>query len=248
MPLERKLVNLIFRDNSNRPELEPLCGEVLKHFQLPQRSLICIFDDEERPVFLDSLSLGMNYCGFFVPVRKFGRCFQWPQPILNHAYNSDWLDPEPKGWRCDVVIYLWDRTCNNSIGTVITFAHELQHFMQYGHNYKTWRADGLVKEVYPGEPMAPWRLPCEYEAQLISKRVANGILGVDVVTNYAEQKIQEENDPEKWSFFQGLDPEESFNLLDRTKPWVNEYREVLKERFPAQSSEAPDFIKDNWWE
>jgi hypothetical protein len=45
-----------------------------------------------------------------------------------------------------------------------------------------------------------------------------------------------------------LNPEESFDLLEQTKPWVIVYREVLRERFPADSSKEPDFTKDNWWE
>ncbi|MGA2352064.1 MAG: hypothetical protein ABSF70_16635 [Terracidiphilus sp.] len=235
---------LIFRDLSKQSELEPLCRMVLDKFQLPQRSLICIFDEDERPEF--TRYFGEGFCGFFAPVRQFGlRGLQWPQKILNHVWISD-------GWGhsfgCDAVIYLRYRTCASPIGAVITFAHELQHFMQYGFSYRAWRAVGRVKEVYAGEPLAPWRFPCEYEAQLVSKRVANEIPGVDVVMSYAEQKTQEENDPEKWRFFKGLDPEEPFDLLERTKPLVNKYREILMEKFPARNNDEPDFTKDNWWE
>jgi len=120
--------------------------------------------------------------------------------------------------------------------------------MQYGFSYKAWRAERLVTEVYTGGALAPWCFPTENETQLVSRRVAERVLGVGVVAGYAKKHIQEENSPEKWRFFLGLDPEESFDLLERTRPWVSEYREALKERFPASSREEPDFAKDNWWE
>jgi hypothetical protein len=110
------------------------------------------------------------------------------------------------------------------------------------------RAECLVREVYTGEPLALWRLPCEHEAQLVAKKMAEEVHGKDKVLRYTEQQIEKGNDPEKWNFFRGLDLAESFELLERTKPWVNKYREVLKERFPADSSEEPDFTKNNWWE
>jgi hypothetical protein len=107
----------------------------------------------------------------------------------------------------------------------------------------------LVRIVYLGEPLAGWRLPCEHEAHLVSKKVvsASDVLGREVVMSYAEQQGKG-NDPEKWNFFKGLDLEESFDVLERLKPWVNEYKEALKERFHANSSEEPYFTKDNWWE
>jgi hypothetical protein len=120
--------------------------------------------------------------------------------------------------------------------------------MQYGFNYKVRQAVSLIQVIYIGEPMVPWRLPCEYEAQLISKKVAISILGDKVVLTFAEQKIMSGNDPEKWRFFMGLDLDESFDLLERTKPWVNKYRQELIEKFPTNNSEEPDFTKDNWWE
>jgi len=118
--------------------------------------------------------------------------------------------------------------------------------MQYGFSYKAWWAEGLVREV--GEPLDQWRFPSEHEAQLVSKKVAEEVFGGDVIRDYAEKQIQEKNDPEKWKFFLGLDPKESFDLLEQTKPWANEYREALKEKFPAYNSEEADFTKDKWWE
>jgi hypothetical protein len=118
--------------------------------------------------------------------------------------------------------------------------------MQYGFYYKAWRAEHRIKCVFTDGPAAPWSFPSEYEAQLVSKKVANLVLGADLVFDYAEKHVRENNDSEKWEFFKGLDPKESFDLIERINPWVNKYREVLKEQFPAYNSEEPDFEKAKW--
>jgi len=237
------LIEMIFRDDSRQPELEPLCRKVLEKFQLPQRSLICIFDDVDyRQAYNGSPDLGNEYRGFLRPLREQGSSnVFWPRDIVRLLKND-------RGILYDAMIYLRQRTCQSQVGVVITFTHELQHFMQYGFSYKVWRAVGSVKKVYAGEPLAPWCLPCENEAQLVSKQIACEVLGHEMVLSYAEQQIENGNDPEKWRFFKKMDLEESFDLLEQTKPWVNTYREALKVRFPADSSEEPDFTKDNWWE
>jgi hypothetical protein len=244
MPIDPKLIELVFRDTSRKLELEPLCRRVIEGSDFPQYSLGAIFDDEERPEFTQYF--GESFCGFFTPVRQFGtQCIRWPQDILNHVWVSEGLGCD---WKYDAVIYIRCRTCESRIGAVITFAHELQHFKQYGLSYKVWRAEGLCKQVYSGAPLAPWRFPSEFEAQLASQRIAREVLGDEIVMGYAEQKIEEKSDPDKWRFFQGLDPDESFDFLERTKPWVSDYRDALRRRFPARSNKDPDFAKDNWWD
>jgi hypothetical protein len=71
----------------------------------------------------------------------------------------------------------------------------------------------MVREV-SAEPLAPWRFPSEHEAQLVAKRKAEEVFGGDVIRAYAEKQIQETNDPEKWRFFQELDPAEPRDLLE----------------------------------
>jgi hypothetical protein len=130
--MKQKLIELIFRDGSKKPALEPLCQRVLEKYQLPQHSLICIFDDKERPEFIASDKYGENLCGLFEPVRKF------------HSECPDDLDEYVlvnERFLCDVVIYMRCRTCHSPAGMVITFAHELQYFMQYGCKSKVYQAN-----------------------------------------------------------------------------------------------------------
>jgi hypothetical protein len=132
MQIDQKKIELIFRDSSKQPKLKPLCWKILEHFQLPQHSLICIFDDEECPEFTDPSSYGENLCGLFEHVREF------------HSECPDDLDEyvlENERFLCDVVIYLCYRTCHSPAGMTITFAHELHHFMQYGCEPKAYQAN-----------------------------------------------------------------------------------------------------------
>jgi hypothetical protein len=223
--------------------LEPLCRKVLEHFQLPNLSLICIFDDEERPEFTASDKYGENLCGiFFEYVRDFRQAC--PDDLDEYVWKEE-------RFLCDVVIYLRYRTCLSLTGMTITFAHELQHFMQLGFNYKAFRANCLLLHYlrcWKKDQRPLWKFPHEYEAPLVSKRVSELVLTRDMVSSYTEQKIEEKNDLEKWRFFQGLDAAESFDLLERTKPLVNQYREELKENFRTTNTKEPDFTKENWWE
>jgi len=125
---------LLFRDSQRRPALEPLCQKVIASFQLSDRSLICIFDDEERSEFVESPYLGPTFCGFFAPVRECGKGpMPWPQQILDHIWMPYGIGHD---WAADALIYLRSRTCESVFGAAITFAHELTHFKQYGLQYK----------------------------------------------------------------------------------------------------------------
>ncbi|MGA2572209.1 MAG: hypothetical protein ABSF23_17010 [Terracidiphilus sp.] len=124
----------------------------------------------------------------------------------------------------------------------------MTHFKQYGLQYKAWQAERRIKEVYTGEPMAPWLLPAEYEAQLSSRRVAEAILGKDQVAAYAKNQIERGSDPNKWEFFLALDTQQPFNLFERVDIWVREYKTILSEKFPKEREEDPDFTKASWWE
>jgi len=234
---------LDFSYGSNETELEPLCLKALGCFRLPQLSLICIFDNVERPEF--TRCFGEGWYGFFFPTRfpTLDAGFSLPSDIIQRLRDS-------QDKKYDILIYLTHRVCQSTTGTVITLAHELQHFMQFGFSYKVWTTNSAIRQIRTevDSNSLPWSLPAEYEAVLASRKVSEAVLGKDTVICYAEQQKEaaqhknEWSESEKWSFFLGLDPLESFDLLEQTKSWVNEYKDTLKERFPA------DFIKNNWWE
>lgn len=240
-----------FFDEERKIALEPLCSKVIERFELPNYSVACIFDDREREAFSNAPEFGEYLCGFFRPVRAFGTgSMNWPQEILEILRRVD--QPFVYGkdyWLFDTVIYVRRRICQSEVGAMITFAHELTHLIQYGFHRKIRLAEKRVFcGVYDGPPMAPWLLPTEHDAQLNSKRVADVILGGDRIEAYAAEQIEQEFDPEKWRFFLELDIQESFDLTREVDNWVRKYKAALIERFPAASSEEPDFTRDNWWE
>lgn len=100
------------------------------------------------------------------------------------------------------MIYLCGRACATAIGNLITLAHELQHFSQYGRN-RAVRETTLSK---------PWYLPSEREAMIASKRVAEGLFGRDAVARFAETRIVAGDDPQRWEFFLTLSASETLNF------------------------------------
>jgi hypothetical protein len=230
---------LIFLDDSKKTELESACKEVLKYFKLPEQKLIAIFDDKERQEFtVFTPKLGSEFCGFFrADLYGMRPC---PQDILNQLWSD-----QGREWRCDVFIYLRSRTCQSPTGVAITFAHELQHFMQYGFSRKVWQASRDLQCVVSG---FPWDFPHEREALIVSRSKAEEVCERDEVLRYAEAQRKLGSDSEKWEFFLGPETEKPFNFLQATIPLVNQHKEALKERFPLNGEERPDYAKENWWE
>jgi hypothetical protein len=243
-----------FLDPSKESELWPKCQSVLNHehfrYKLPQKSLACIFDNEERSYFTNPQRLGKNFCGFTTQVcePKFSTDMpNWPPEILRCVSDGS-------KYFCDVTVYLRNRTCQSQTGTVITFAHELQHFTQYGNSRKAWLANRHLQRIYRlcQQRVPPWHFPYEYEALLVSKQVAEEVLSPGEVRDYTEQECEHEQierveDLKKWEFFLRLDVREEYDLLEKTKIEVRKCRDYLEEYCQTDNSDAPDYSKDEWW-
>jgi hypothetical protein len=98
----------------------------------------------------------------------------------------------------------------------------------------------------------PWDIPIEHEAQLNSRRIAIELLGEDVVNAHATSKIQDNYDPDKWRFFQGLAGASTYDLLAATKPWVDRYRTGMQDLNQnidrdIKPEQHIDFLKPDWW-
>jgi len=231
---------LIFLDGSKKAELEPLCEEVLKRFELPRQKLIAIFDDKERQeLTVFTPALGKEFCGFF-------RWYLYGmQPFPREITDRLWSNQDGK-WRCDVLIYLRSRTCQSPTGMAITLAHELQHFMQYGFSRKVWQASHDLRQIVGGN--LPWHFPDERDAMIVSRITAEEVCGKNEVRSYADQQIELDRNAPKWEFFFGPETAKLSNILQLTIPLVNDHREALKEKFPLNGKERPDYTKERWWE
>ena len=47
----------------------------------------------------------------------------------------------------DELIYLHGSTCASEVGLTMTFAHELQHFVQHGNMLTLWAANTLIPQL-----------------------------------------------------------------------------------------------------
>ena len=105
---------LIFRDKTRDSEMRPVCDKVLQQFDLPKRSLVCIFDDQERPGFLQHPEIGVNFCGFFSPIRQSGiGNGVWAPELVTHVWDTG-----RRKFAYDAAIYLRKRTCDALTGMV----------------------------------------------------------------------------------------------------------------------------------
>ncbi len=229
------MADLYFRTEALKVRLEAHCLRVLEHFELPALKLLCFFDDENPQCFA---VLG-PYRGFQMPVKGSG---YFPPYIRRLFFDSR------GGIAFDNVIYVPGSTSAFTTGTVITFAHELEHFVQYGTAYKVWVSNTLLYKHLPTfEPTTTakaWDIPHEQDAMIVSKRVAGVVVGTDVVSAYAASRIADNDDVLYWKYFEGLPSAGSFGLLTETIPWVDRYRPQL---IGLRQSEV-DFSKVEWWQ
>jgi len=86
-------------------------------------------------------------------------------------------------------------------------------------------------------------LQYERDTMMVSKRVAEKVLGVEVVKVHAETQIITGNDGEKWKAFLSVSDSTTFDLLAETKPWMGKYRPELEK---IKQSEI-GFAQDEWW-
>ena len=227
---------LEFKNRALESNLRPTCERVLKQFPQSTLRLLCLFDDR-NPVQFDEL-LGPSHRGFHVPVLGSGTF--WPEYVQCLFTNSYGF------FICDNVIYVNARTSASSAGSTITLAHELQHFTQCGHARKVWIANTLIHRILregPETPIKPWEIPSEREAIVVSKRVAEDVLGESAVSEHVRLQIETGDAPEDWKFFRDLSQRYPLDLLAETKPWVEEYRPMLVK---IKQGEV-DFAQNEWW-
>jgi hypothetical protein len=226
-----------FETNDLQATLEPLYQRVLERFQLPNLRLLCFFD-VQNPKHFDQ-KFGCKYRGLHRTVHGIGYV---PPHLQQHFFDVS------GGFAFDNVVYLPGRTCVAKAGAVITFAHELQHFVQHGSAYKVLVANNLLSENLlgfdPDSPAKAWHIPHEQDAMLVSKRVAEAVLGTEVVSQHVESRIAAQDDLLYWQYFQNLSADSPFDLLAQTIPWVDKYRPQLL----ALQQTKVDFSQTEWWQ
>jgi hypothetical protein len=234
--------------------LKPLCLEVDKYFSFPARRLYRYFArTDDRYMVGPPMSLGEYYRGFHVPIASrhvlpgyLLDCFFHPPE--NFKGNS--LDNLPSFEQMvafDNLIFIRDSTCLDPTGFVTTYAHELQHFTQYGHTPKLAVVNSdlyfNMKKFAPSSMVTD--VPNEREANIVSKRVAEAICGKAAVRAFAEERIrfmEKVNEPdqrERWTFFRDIPASTEYDLLVETV--------LLVEKYKGRIDFNIDVNRPEWW-
>lgn len=224
-------------DAAVKARRELAAQRVLQTFgdDLPDLKLLAFFDDED-PFDLRQ-GLGPANRGFYGPVKSMR---PWPARMAETIFVFDHESPQRRTKRVfDHGIYLYGSTCDDETALTMTFAHELQHFAQYGFKRRLWAVGRLLPRL-PKEAIAALGLnwpdiPHEREARIFAKRVAVKICGSDAVQEYIHRRINEKvtpEDVEDWRFSLDLDPSLPYNLQSETKrvfQWLRPYRQAIED-------------------
>jgi hypothetical protein len=144
----------------------------------------------------------------------------------------------------DHVIYLHGSTCTDKIGLTMTFAHELQHVVQYVTVPNLLSANNLVrllpKQVIESLGLQWSDIPTEREARATAKRVAVKIHGSETVRQFIAQRAAAAVDPtdiKDWRFIQELEPSNPYSVVDETavlfgrlRGHRHEFEKIIEER------------------
>jgi hypothetical protein len=104
------------------------------------------------------------------------------------------------------------------VGLTLTFAHELQHFIQHCKKADIWAANTMIpalcKRLCDSDVktlnLKSFQVPTEEEARIVSKRTAENIFGPEIVEAYIATKASDaharldESDAADWSFVLSL--------------------------------------------
>jgi hypothetical protein len=197
-------------------------GQVLLAFgDLPRARLLCFFDSEDCWAFKDEIiGFGKANRGMSVPISKPSSLRGWPDEIISIIYPSWSLHDNNRAF--DFVTYLHDSTCEDSVALTMTFAHELQHFIQWGTMLAVFQANEAfrARRLKSGDGFDSHELPIEKDTRIVAKRVAIRIHGREAVDQYIARNIANpvnDGDRRNWTFIDGLDVSKPYDLEVETK-------------------------------
>jgi len=197
---------------TNESILKPLCQQAEEIVKIPNRKLCRYFATEDDPALHE---LGPYYSGFQAPAS-----IKWPWYLENERSSFDYL------------IYIRKATCLDPTGCTITYVHELRHVIQHDLYPRLLEINRTLRRELPDfKPDASEAdLPTEADANIISKRVAELVCGVDAVRKFAEDRVMAmraagANDQKaKWEFFLNTPSSTTYDPLAATLDAVAEYK------------------------
>ena len=213
--------------------------------QLPDLRLLCFFDDEDC-TYLNQ-EWGEAFRGVYLSVLSGSFWRSLPHYVRDECF-SDQLTS-----LFDRLIYLHGSTCAHEVGLTMTFAHELQHFVQYSNMPTLWAANTFIyqhlsKSASNALGLKTFSFPFEREARVVSKGTAENLFGAEVVRQYIDTKIADPvdaDDAADWEFVQEIDTSVPYDLAGETKLFFQQlkpYRPGLEEYLKIpEVKNNPDF-------
>jgi hypothetical protein len=218
--------------------------------KLPELRMLCFFDDEDGELL--KRNFGRANRGFYTPLKGSSRriagwhLYPWYVQECILVEDSSRLLLQA----ADHLIYLHGATCMNRTSLIMTFAHELQHFVQYGTSRDLWAAStvlmNLEKDFYKNTCLKVFHIPTELEARIVAKKVAETICGMEAMDGYIKSRISEAvtpDDKEDWQFVRDLAADHSFDLLAQSKQVfqrLSPYRASIEQAL-ARARDDDDF-------
>ena len=205
-------------DDAVKSRREAVADRVVSTFgqQLPDLKVLCFFDDVDD----EALKSGSATRGLYAPANYdiWRSAPDYLQGEIKHVSGTELEEVV-----FDHVIYVHGSTCEDEVGQTMTFAHELQHFIQHSNQLMLWAAGSLVTHLHKNtiaDLGLQWRdVPHECEARIVAKRISEAILGKERVQEYIRRRIAmpaNESDRIDWEFIETIDPAAPYNLEEET--------------------------------
>jgi hypothetical protein len=213
--------------------------------QFPDGRLLCFLDDVDHQPLKDRI--GAANRGFCEPLSEplFENTlwFYYPDYLKARILVEESSSLLPVR-AFDHVIYLHGSACSNEVGLAITFAHELQHFVQYVTARKLWAQNRLVPElprhIIEHLHLNWFDIPSECEARIVSIRIAKTLFGSEPVREFMNRRVAEAIDVGEVAdseFIRGLVGSvpasydlagETEKIFGRLEPYKQEFANILE--------------------
>ena len=211
--------------NTKESEIRRLCKRVEAEFDLPATRLCRYFASSDDRSLIANPLFGRTFGAFTRPLRRelfpevSLRCF------FHHLETLKGTPSFEEMVAFDSLIYIRHSTCDDPTGLAECYAHELQHFVRHGRTPRLWAVNSVLyenlKRLEPASTVID--IPTEREANIVSKRVAEKICGVEAVGRFADERVRfmdeygNHDERDRWIFFRDMPSSTSFNLLDATR-------------------------------
>ena len=219
--------------NERASALKSLCERVDAQFRLNKTRLCRYFADSDDP-FLIQMH-GAHFRGFHVPYSARTVLPQYLLECFFHPFDYSRPVEFEDTIAFDNLIYIRHSTWADNTSLVETYAHELQHVVQRSETPRLLAANQvLYHNLKRFEPAAvATDIPSERDANIVSKRVAEIVCGVEAVRLFAEEQVRlmheagEQEQEARWIYFRDVSSSTQCSLLEATLLLVERYKKFL---------------------